>query len=135
MANEAMHYGAWITYRPVAKYLVGDEPDTRPVDRLPSLGIANEDTATARDRALARRCKELESQGYRIEGVERFEHCARCYGTGKVHAKPRGWRKRTAPPWYLMRKVDCENCPGERRERTTMPAALAQETGTLPANP
>ena len=69
------------------------------------------------------------------EGVERFEHCARCYGTGQVRAKPRGWRKRTAPPWYLMRKVDCKNCPGERRERTTMPAAPAQETGTLPANP
>ena len=135
MPNEAMHYGAWITYRPVADYLVGDEPDTRPVDRLPSLGIANQDTATARDRALARRCNELESQGYRIEGVERFEHCARCYGTGQVHAKPLGWRKRTAPPWYLMRKVDCKNCPGERRERTTMPAAPAQETGTLPANP
>ena len=42
MAKQQMHYGAFITYRPVADYLVGDEPDTRPVDRLPSLGIAAE---------------------------------------------------------------------------------------------
>ena len=116
MAKQRMQYGAFVTYPPVAPELVGDEPDNRPVDRLPSLGIANEDTATARDRSLARACGDLESQGYRIEAVERFEHCARCHGTGKVYAKPHGWRRRTAPPWYLMRTVDCKNCPGEHRE-------------------
>ena len=129
MPNEAMHYGACITYRPVADYLVGDEPDTRPVDRLPSLGIAAEDTATARDRSLARACGDLESQGYRIEAVERFEHCARCHGTGKVQAKPHGWRKRTAPPWYLMRTVECKHCPGERRKNAGIAPAPAPATG------
>ena len=129
MTKQRMDYGAFITYRPVAPDLVGDEPDTRPVDRLPSLGIANENTATARDRALARACKDLENQGYRIEAVERFEHCARCHGAGKVRVKPRGWRKRTAPPWYLMRTVDCQDCPGERREQSGMRPALSRQTG------
>ena len=130
MAKQQLHYGAFITYRPVADYLVGDEPDTRPVDRLPSLGIAAEDTETARERSLARACGDLESQGYRIEAVERFEHCARCYGTGKVQAKPRGWRKRTAPPWYLMRTVECKDCPGKRREQTETPPAPEPQPDT-----
>jgi len=94
MAKQQMHYGAFITDRPVAPDLIGNERDARPVDHLPSLGIANEETATARDRSLTRACGDLESQGYRIEAVERFEHCARCHGTGKVRIKPRGWRKR-----------------------------------------
>ena len=115
MKKRRMQYGAQITYRPSAPELVGNTPDTRPVDRLPTLGIANEDTATARDRSLVRACGDLESQGYRIEAVERFEHCARCNGTGKVHAKPHGWRRRTAPPWYLMRTVDCADCAAEHR--------------------
>ena len=128
MAKQQMHYGALITYRPVARYLVGNDPDTRPVDRLPSLGIANEDTAAARDRSLARARGDLESQGYRIESVERFEHCARCHGTGKVRVKPRDWRKRTAPPWYMMRTIKCRDCPGERRE--TASPGLTTATGT-----
>ena len=136
MAKQPIHYGATITYRPVARHLVGDEPDTRPVHRLPSLAIASEDTATARDRSLARACGDLESQGYRIEGVERFEHCARCQGTGKVRVKPRGWRRRTAPPWYLMRTVDCKDCPGERREcAEAAPAPCAAATPQHAAPP
>ncbi len=133
MAKQPMHYGATITYRPVAPDLVGDEPDTRPVDRLPSLGIANEDTATERDRSLTRACGDLESQGYRIENVERFEHCARCHGAGKVRVKPHGWRRRTQPPWYLMRTVDCKDCPGERREHGTIPAPPRQAPDPRPA--
>lgn len=125
MTKQRMHYDAFITYRPIAPELVGDEPDTRPVDRLPSLAIANEDTETTRDRSLARACGDLESQGYRIEAVERFEQCARCHGTGKVRAKPRGWRRRTEPPWYLMRTVECRDCPGERREHTQTPPGPA----------
>ena len=123
MAKQRMDYGAFITYRPVAPDLLGDEPDNRPVDRLPSLGIANEETAAGRERSLARACSDLESQGYRIEAVERFEHCSRCHGTGKVREKPPGWRRRTEPPWYLMRTVSCRNCPGERRESRAMTPA------------
>lgn len=130
-----MHYGASVTYRPVARDLVGDEPDTRPVDHLPSLCIANEDSAAARDRSLARACCDLESQGYRIERVERLEHCARCYGTGKVRVKPRGWRRKTDPPWYMMRTVDCKNCPGERREHIENPASQPSATDLRQATP
>jgi len=130
MTKQRMDYGASITYRPVAPDLVGNEPDTRPVDRLPSLGIPNEETAADRERSLARACGDLESQGYRIEAVERFEHCSRCHGTGKVRVKPRGWRRRTEPPWYLMRTVECEDCPGEGQEsRTTTPTPIPATTG------
>ena len=129
MPNQQMRYSAFITYRPVADYLVGDEPDTRPVDRLPSLGIAGEDSADARERALARACRHLEDQGYRIEKVERFEHCAHCHGTGRIQVKPRGWRRRSEPPWYLMRTVDCRHCPGERRDNAGVTPAPASATG------
>ena len=129
MPDQQMRYSACITYRPVADYLVGDEPDTRPVDRLPSLAIAGEDSADARERALARSCRDLEDQGYRIEKVERFEHCAHCHGTGRIQVKPRGWRRRNEPPWHLMRTVDCRHCPGERRDNAGVAPTPASATG------
>ncbi len=57
-----MRYGACITYRPIAASLVRDEPDSRPVERLPVLDIATENNATARDRALASNCSYLGQQ-------------------------------------------------------------------------
>lgn len=124
MKKPRLHYGAEITYRPVAPELIGDTPDTRPVDRLPRLCIAPENTAEERERSLARSCGNLESQGYRIETVERFDACARCGGTGRISVKPRGWRRRTEPPLYMMRTVDCTDCAGERREHTAIQPTL-----------
>ncbi len=129
MKKPRLRYSAEITYRPVAPELVGDTPDTRPVNRLPWLCIAPEDTENERERSLARSCGSLESQGYRIEKIERIDACARCSGAGRISVKPRGWRRRTEPPLYMMRTVDCPDCAGERRERTAIQPMLTDGLG------
>ena len=124
MKRPRLRYSAEITYRPVAPELVGDTPDIRPVNRLPWLCIAPEDTEEERERSLTHACGRLENQGYRIEKVERIDACARCGGTGRTSVKPRGWRRRTEPPLYLMRTVDCPDCAGERRQHTAIQPTL-----------
>ena len=86
-----MRYGACITYRPIAASLVRDEPDSRPVERLPGTRYRHREQ---RNRARPGTGQQLQlpgTAGYRIEAIERYEYCARFNGTGKVRIKPRGW--------------------------------------------
>jgi hypothetical protein len=107
-------YGYSVFYRPVAAHLVGDTPDERPVSRLPSIGGGWFPSEAERERHLARTVADLEEprQGYRVERVVREATCARCEGRGDVAQKPKGWRKKTAPPWFLCSRVPCPACAG-----------------------
>lgn len=75
MGNARLKYGASITYRPIAAELVGNEPDSRPIDQLPSLILGAEATPRARDESLTDAMIRLNGQGYRIEAVERVDDC------------------------------------------------------------
>ena len=111
-APKRSEYGATIRYRCGPTLLADDEqPDDRPLHQLPSLGLALVDSEVERDRVLSARCVEMEAQGYVIVSVERFDWCARCKGDGTAAAKPKGWRRRNPPPYYLMRRIPCSDCP------------------------
>jgi hypothetical protein len=113
----ARAFGFTLRYRPVGPDLVGPEgPDQRPVDRLPSVSGPTVGSFDARESALLVECRQLEAQGYQIERVERWNECRRCQGSGKVAVRPKGWRKKEAPPWYAMRRVECPACGGEGAE-------------------
>lgn len=109
----ARAFGFTLRYRPVGPDLVGPEgPDQRPVDRLPSVSGPAAESADAREASLLSECRQLESQGYRIEQVERWSECRKCQGAGSVAIRPKGWRKKTPPPWYAMRRQACADCGG-----------------------
>lgn len=109
-------YGYRVFYRPVAEHLVGDTPDERPVDKLPQVFAGWFPDEPAREAALAKLVADYESprQGYRVERVVREAVCAHCEGRGDVLRKPKGWRKKTAPPWYLCVRVGCSVCDGRQ---------------------
>lgn len=116
-ASSSRAFGYTLRYRPVGPDLVGPEgPDARPVDRLPSMSGPTVESADAREAAILSECRQLEAQGYRIERVERWNECRPCQGSGKIAVRPKGWRKKTAPPWYAMRRVACSSCGGEGGE-------------------
>lgn len=106
-------FGFTLRYRPVGPDLVGPEgPDSRPVERLPSMSGPAAASADAREALLLSECRQLESQGYRIEQVERWNECKKCQGLGEIRVRPKGWRKKSVPPWYLLRSSPCPDCGG-----------------------
>ena len=50
--------------------------------------------------------------GYRILRVVSWLLCIRCKGLGSWRIKPKHWRKRTAPPWWACKLVECRHCAG-----------------------
>jgi hypothetical protein len=129
-------YGYNIAYRPVADFLVGTEPDTRPLDKLPWLGGGWFDTEAEREAKLAQTVTDLEAprQGYRVERVERVTVCGRCKGKGEITLRPKGWRKKSAPPWYLCRHEECPECHGKpelAREVTDLFVATVEPVGAF----
>ena len=112
-------YGYTLFYRSVAEFLHTDGTlDLRPVDQLPRVQAACQPTEALREQALLKDVVNLESprQGYRVERVERFRDCAQCEGTGKLRVRPKGWRKKTPPPWWACTPQDCGDCAGQGRE-------------------
>ena len=107
----ARDFGFSVAYRPVAPELV-TEPDSRPVSRLPVFSPKTQPTEAAREAAVVSECQRLEAQGYRVEQLERWHTCRACQGAGSIAVKPKGWRKKTAPPWYTMRRQACADCGG-----------------------
>lgn len=114
MADAPRVYGYSIFYRPVASFLVGDTPDERPVEKLPRVGGGWFPTEAERERKLAETIADLETprQGYRVERVVRDAICARCEGRGEVTRKPKGWRRKTVPPWFMCTRTSCPACAG-----------------------
>lgn len=123
------HFGFTIFYRPVSPELVGAEPDLRPVAVLPSIGYPTKPTEAERDRALVEEGQKLEAQGYRVERVIREAFCVRCQGAGSVLVKPKGWRKKSAPPAFACRREACPACGGGGAEH------IVQSTMTLIKEP
>lgn len=72
-------------------------------------------TAAERDRDLMRRVPALVAQGYTVYRVQRHVDCQTCRGVGTRSLAPKGWRKRTDPPWYMCKRIPCPACHGEPR--------------------
>lgn len=109
----ARAFGFTLYYRPVGPELVGPEgPDDRPVDRLPSCAFPTLASEPEREAELLKEAQRLEAQGYRVERVVRESFCGRCEGVGDIPVRPKGWRKKSAPPWYLMKRIACPACGG-----------------------
>lgn len=106
-------FGFTISYRPVAPELLDESgPDLRPVSQLPSCQYSTKATAAERERSLLEEGRKLEAQGYRVERVARESFCVRCQGVGEIRVKPKGWRKKEAPPWFAMKRLACPDCGG-----------------------
>ncbi len=87
--------------------------DDRPTDRLPITIMPAQ--PTERERTLDAACyiTDLEArQGYHVERIENWSRCAACSGTGEQRVRPKGWRKRTPPPWFALKTVPCRTCAG-----------------------
>lgn len=100
-----LHY-ADITYRTLG--------DTRDAKDCPVLGLPACKTEEELDREIERTCHNLMHQptepSYEILAVRRGTTCGRCQGSEKIRVRPKGWRKRSAPPWFLCREVSCPDC-------------------------
>jgi hypothetical protein len=107
----ARAFGFTLFYRPVGPELV-TEPDLRPVAQLPSCQYSTRATEAERDQALVKEGQHLEAQGYRVERVVRESFCVRCEGAGTILVKPKGWRKKSAPPAFACRRQACPACGG-----------------------
>lgn len=98
-----MPYAAEVTYRAL---LEGAEPCV--------LLIPGQETPEKLDHELMRTCSGLENQptghSYEILHVQRIHLCDTCEGTGTVRIKPKGWRKKATPPWYLYSSKPCPDC-------------------------
>lgn len=129
-------YGFDMLYRPVATHLVGDTPDERPVDKLPQVFVGWFDSETEREQMIAKLVADYETprQGYRVERIVRRTVCGRCTGRGEVLLNPKGWRKKTPPPWHLCRLVTCPDCAGRpvlSVEQTDCFAATVEPAGAF----
>lgn len=89
-----------------------DREDTRPAQELPTVISAAVATEGARDAAIVREGLALTAQGYRVERVDRLTYCGDCAGVGAHMVKPRGWRKRVAPPAWACQRQRCATCEG-----------------------
>lgn len=129
-------FGFTLFYRPVGAGLLdpNDPPDDRPVDRLPSCQYSTKATEAERERALLEECPRLEAQGYRIERVVRESFCVRCQGAGSIAVKPKGWRKKTPPPPYAMRRQVCQDCGGGGAEHQIQSVWTLGAAGTVEAS-
>jgi DnaJ-class molecular chaperone len=96
-----------LTYRCVAPELLDDgKPDDRPLNRLPKLMMsATEESAIAE-------IAKMEAQGYKVEEAILEASCTDCKSYGRIAHKPKGWRKKTAPPPFMMRYTECATCKG-----------------------
>lgn len=107
MSTAPREYTATITYRP------GDEP-TREVASCPQVFNGGFTTEDAREQYIAKTCHDFTHQPtapqYEIVSVERGDRCGRCSGVGTIKVRPKGWRKASAPPWYMMREKPCPQC-------------------------
>jgi DnaJ-class molecular chaperone len=103
-------FGFTLTYRPIGPGLVS-EPDERPTEGLPRCQYSTRASAAERERYLTESCRDLETQGYRIERVERWSRCARCEGAGIVVPALKGKRRPR-----LLKRIPCPSCGGSGAE-------------------
>lgn len=89
-------------------YTLQDDP--RPIRDIPNMSSGGRPTEAAREVDLIETCGSLERQGYLIQRVERTSQCGRCHGVETIRIKPKGWRKKTPPPWWAMRSIPCPQC-------------------------
>lgn len=101
-----MIYGYSLWYHP------NDAPAEREISNEQGPGFPSEEQ---RDADLLKRVSQLEAQDYRVYRVACHVDCGRCQGTDSVRVPPKSWRKRSAPPWFMCKLVECPRCRGRGR--------------------
>ena len=70
-------------------------------------------SAPVKDEQHAREIADgLRAQGYNVQRVTVETTCKPCEGYGRIGQRPRNWRKKEAPPAWMMRYTKCEACNG-----------------------
>ena len=101
-------FNASIRFRPVG--------DTRSWESCPSFSIARstpEALAAQVQHEIHALTQQPTDPQYEIGPISYQETCDACDGTGQRMVKPKGWRRRTPPPRWMLRAVPCEMCQGK----------------------